>query len=56
MPPLAGVAVNVIGVPLQTGFADALMVTETGWEGLTVIVMVLLMAGLFKGQFSFDET
>jgi hypothetical protein len=33
------VAVNVTNVPAQTGFADAAMLTLTGTEGLTVIVI-----------------
>jgi hypothetical protein len=46
VPPLTGVAVNVTGVPEQTGFAEAAMETLTARFELTVIVTVLEVAGL----------
>ena len=46
MPPLVGVAVNVTDDPEAAGFVPALMamVTEGATDGLTVIVMLLLVA------------
>ena len=51
-----GVDVNVTGVPVQTGFADATVVRLTGNNGSTVMVMVLDGAGLPVMQASADET
>jgi hypothetical protein len=44
-PPLTGVAVKVTGVPAQTGFAEATIVTLTGRFGFTVIVIPVDVAG-----------
>ena len=49
-PPLVGVAVNVTGVEAQTGLVEAMIDTLTGRFGLTVIVIVLLVAGLPVGH------
>jgi hypothetical protein len=51
---LVGVAENVTVVPAQTGFEEALMATLTAFSGLTVIVMVLELAGLPEGQPIFE--
>ena len=40
--------VKVTGIPAQTGFADGEMVMLTGFSGLTIICMVLDVAGLFE--------
>ena len=45
-----GVAVNVTEVPAQTGFAAGETVTLTGRLGLTTIVIVSDVAGLFEMQ------
>lgn len=50
LPPLVGVAVKVTLVPGQIVLAEALMLTETGKFGFTVIVMLLLVAGLPVAQ------
>jgi hypothetical protein len=47
---LTGVAVNVTGIPEQTGLAEAEMTMLTARFGLTVIVIVLLLAGFPVGQ------
>jgi len=44
-PPLTGAAINVTGVPAQTGLADSATETLTGKLGLTVIITVVLVAG-----------
>jgi hypothetical protein len=41
-------------MPEQTGFADAVIVILTGRFGLTVIVTVLLVAGLPLGQVTLE--
>jgi hypothetical protein len=46
VPPFTGVAVNVTLLPAHMVVADAAMLTLTGKFGLTVIVTVLLVAGL----------
>jgi len=51
---LTGVAVNVTGVPAQTGLADATMVTLTGSNGLTVMVIALDVAGFPVAQVRFE--
>src|ERR1039457_1439808 len=48
-------AVNVTGIPVQTGFADGEMVMLTGFSGLTVISMVFDVAGLFEMHTVIDE-
>ena len=50
VPPLVGVAVNVTGVPAQTGLVEAAIETLTGRFGFTVMVTGLEVAGLFIGQ------
>jgi len=45
LPPLTGVAVKVTGVPRHTGLAEAKMLTETGRNGETVIVITFELAG-----------
>ena len=45
-----GTAVYVTEVPVQTGFADAVMETLTGSNGLTVIVIVFDVAGFPVAQ------
>ena len=42
VPPLVGVGVKVTEVPVQTGFAETVMVTLTGNKGLTVMVVCAL--------------
>jgi hypothetical protein len=54
VPPLVGVAENVTEVPAQTGFEEALMAILTAFSGLTVIVIVLEVAGLPEGQPMFE--
>jgi hypothetical protein len=49
-----GVAVKVTLVPAQTGFAEAAIETETGSNGLMVMVIALEVAGLPVGQAMFD--
>lgn len=51
---MTGVAVNVTGVPAQTGLADATMVTLTGSNGLTVMVIALDVAGFPVAQVRFE--
>ena len=51
---MVGVAENVTVVPAQTGFEEALMATLTAFSGLTVIVIVLEVAGLPEGQPIFE--
>ena len=46
VPPFVGVAVKVTDVPWHTGLALAAMLTLTGNGVFTVIVIVLLVAGL----------
>jgi hypothetical protein len=46
VPPFVGVAVKVTEVPAHTGFALAAIETLAGRELFTVIVMMLLVAGL----------
>jgi len=45
-----GIAVNVTGIPAQTGLLDAVIEMLTGRFGFTVIVIVLDVAGLPAGQ------
>ena len=47
---MVGVAIQVTGNPEQTGFGDAVMLTETGRSGLTVMLIVFDVAGLPVGQ------
>jgi hypothetical protein len=49
------VAVKVTWVPWQTGLAEAVMETLTTFKGLTVMVIVLLVAGLFVTQLTREE-
>jgi hypothetical protein len=51
---LIGVAVKVTELPEQTGFADAAIVTLTGKFALTVMVIVLDVAGVPVAQPAFD--
>ena len=46
MPPFTGVAVNVADVPVQMVLEEVEMLTLTGRFGLTVIVVMPLVAGL----------
>ena len=55
VPPCVGVAVNVTDVPAQTGFADGETETLTGRFGLTIIVIVFEVAGLFEIQTVIEE-
>jgi hypothetical protein len=48
-------AVKVTGIPEQTGFAEGEIVMVTGFSGLTIICMVLEVAGLFEMQTVIDE-
>ena len=43
---MVGVAVKVTELPAQTGLADAAIDTKTGYEKLTVVLIVLEVAGL----------
>ena len=54
-PPFVGVAVKVTAVPAQTGLASAVIETLTGKLALTVMIMVLDVAGLPVAQVSLDE-
>ena len=47
-------AVNVTNVPAQTGLAEAFIDMLTGKFGLTVIVIVLEVAGLPDAQKRFE--
>ena len=49
-----GVAVNVTGMPEQTGFTEAAMETDTGRFELTVIVIVFEVAGLPVAHVAFE--
>lgn len=53
---MAAVAVNVTGVPEQTGFDDAATETLTGRFVVTLIVIVLDVAGLPEGHVAFEVT
>jgi hypothetical protein len=53
-PPFVGVAVYVTDVPEQTEVAEAAIETDTGNNGLTVIVMAFDVAGFPEGQVAFD--
>jgi hypothetical protein len=55
VPPLTSVAVKVTEVPAQTGFAEAEIETLTGRVGLTVIIIVFDVAGLFVTQTVSEE-
>ena len=50
MPPLTGAAVKVTGLPSQTGLVDGDTVMLTGSIGLTNVIMVLEVVGLFSAQ------
>ena len=50
MPPFKPTAVNVTGIPWQQGLQDAVIVTDTGKTGFTVIVMELDIAGFPVAQ------
>ena len=54
-PPCVGEAVNVTDVPAQTGFAVGATKTLTGRFGLTLIVIVFEVAGLFEIQTDMEE-
>ena len=47
MPPFVGVAVNVTEAPAQTGFWDGVILTLTGSSGITTIVIIFEVSGLF---------
>ena len=47
-------AVNVTGIPEQTGLVEALIKTLTGMLGLTVMVITLEVAGLPVGHEIFE--
>ena len=47
--------VKITGIPAQTGFADGEMVMLTGFRGLTIICMVLDVAGLFDMHTVIEE-
>jgi hypothetical protein len=53
-PPLTGIAVYVTPVPAQTGLAEAVIITLTGSNGLTVILLTLDTAGFIVGQVAED--
>ena len=53
-PPLVGDAVNVTGIPAQTGLFDAKIEIFTGRFGFTVIIIVLEVAGFPVGQIALD--
>jgi len=50
LPPLTGVAVKLTLVPVHTGLAEAVMLTDTGRPGMTLIVTVFEVAGLPEGH------
>ena len=52
-PPFTGLAVKVIGVPLQR-MADGVSVTAAAPDAITFMVIVLLVAGLPVGQDALD--
>ena len=52
---MRGVAVNVTEVPAQTGFAEGDTETLTGRFGLTIIVIVFDVSGLFDVHTTFEE-
>jgi hypothetical protein len=54
VPPLTGVAVNVILVPAQTSLPEAVMLTLTGNGVVTVIVIALDVAGFPEGHEMLD--
>jgi len=54
VPPFIGVAVNVTEVPSQIGLAEGDTETLTGRIGLTVMVIVLEVAGLLVAQSKLD--
>ena len=43
------------GLPAQTGFVNDVILTETGNNGFTIIVMVFDVAGLFVVHSGMDE-
>ena len=47
-------AVNVTGIPAQTGLFDAVIEMLTGRFGFTVIVIVFEVAGLPVGQIALE--
>ena len=47
---MTGVAVNVTGIPAQTGLLDAVIAILTGRFGFTVMVIIFEVAGLPVGQ------
>jgi len=56
VPPLKGVAVKVTCVPWHTGLAEGAMVTVAGVVGLTIMVMLFELRGLFVAHTAFDVT
>jgi len=54
LPPFTGVAVKFTVVPWQTGFAEAVTVTEAGRMGSNVMETVLEVAGDPVAQTAFD--
>ena len=53
-PPFIGVAVKVTGMFRQEGLAEAIIVTPTGWLGLTVMVIEFELAGLPDEQVALE--
>jgi hypothetical protein len=45
-----GVAVKITGIPAQTGFEEAEMLTPTGAYAVTIMMIVLDVAGLPVAQ------
>ena len=54
MPPLIGVAVKVTKLPEHTEVAEADILTLTAWLAVTVMVILLDVAGLPVGQAIFE--
>jgi hypothetical protein len=55
-PPFTGVAVNITGMPWQTGFEDAVMETLTVTKGITIIVIELELQGFPVAHVALDVT
>jgi hypothetical protein len=54
VPPFRAVPVNVTGIPSQTGFSEAVIDRLTGKSGLTIIAIVLDVAGFPVGQVALE--
>ena len=50
VPPLAGTAVHVTELPAQQGLGEAVIVIETGAEGMTLMVIPFDVAGFPVAQ------